>query len=115
MKTIKMLALSLFLLMIVTAGASTGEAKSVNSMSAYKSCQTVEKVNGKVYKDVYYMYSVKGASYWLDTASEVENVIKVSDKQLKTWNVNKNKLHHGNKFGGQFTPDGWTLTKLTQR
>ena len=109
---LKNILASVIILAAPIGGATATDAKSVSSVSSYKVCQVVEKVNGKVYKDVYYMYSVKGASYWLDTASEAENVIKVTDKQLSVWKVNKKKLHHGNKFSGQFTSDGWTLIQI---
>lgn len=109
---LKNILASTIILTATIGGTASADARALSSSSAYKVCQTVERVDGKVYKDVYYMYSVKGASYWLDTTAEVENVIRVSDKQLSVWKINKSKLHHGNKYSGQFTRDGWTLIRI---
>jgi len=65
--------------------------------------------------DIFYMYSVEDGSYWLDPESDTENVIWIDNDSLKEWGIDSKKLHHGNKFEGVFTPDGWELIRIENK
>lgn len=103
-------AVILTAVMLVPAGVTT-EAKTTSNKD-FKVCQTVKVGPDRQVRNIFYMYSVKGGSYWLEPTSKVENVIWVDDASLKSWGLNKSKLHHGNIGRGTFDRTGWELLRI---
>ena len=87
-------------------------SSTTNSNKDYQVCQTVRVGPDRQVRDIYYMYSVRGGSYWLEPTSKTENVIWVDDKSLKSWGLDKSKLHHGNIGRGTFDRSGWELLRI---
>lgn len=95
--------------------ATTGaEAKTSTSSSyAVKHCTTMKVVNGKVWKDVYYIMSGENYHMFLDTSAEPgSNIFAVHRNSLIRWNIEIMKAKPGQTFTGVFDKTGRDLLKV---
>lgn len=116
---IKQLALTAGLLVMGTA--SPGDfgtpdiGPEISSSSSYKVCTIQRVVNGRPYRDVFYMYSDKRSSYWMDPSQEpTKNVTRVEDRLLDKWHIDKKKLKSGFKATGIYDKGGRTILRIQE-
>lgn len=62
--------------------------------------------------EIYFMYGNDDGTYWLDPSAEYENVIYVGYDELEEWNIDYDRLHHGNMMIGLFDETGWELMEI---
>lgn len=62
--------------------------------------------------EIFYMYSNKEGSYFLEPTAEFENVIFIDKQSMDNMHMGKN-IHHGAKFIGVFDSTGWDLLGIS--
>lgn len=97
----------------LSVGGTTTSAKSISAIESAKVCTSISMVNGKVWRDVYYMYQDNTSSYWLDLMAEPgNNVLRVDHRSITRWKIDKRSLKSGEQRTGVFDKSGRILLKV---
>ena len=98
-----------------TADAATRPPtdQSASSANAAKVCTVIQTINGKVWKDVYYVSTTGNYHTFLDPSSVPgNNLYKVHRNSLAKWNVKMNKVEFGQTMTGVYDSKGKTMLKI---